>query len=142
MPALTRRDLQYLLQTDKFHTALVHEHLPPSRHMCRAEWRLSLIPIFGSSILGALPESVVLALNNILPALFGAMLAQQFVANPKIGSIAVVLAGGMFALYRLGFLSFLPGTPTYAIIIVSVFGTILIGRKVTKTAALTGDDET
>ncbi|HIQ75704.1 MAG TPA: hypothetical protein IAA51_14985 [Candidatus Cottocaccamicrobium excrementipullorum] len=98
--------------------------------------------ILGSSILGALPESVVLALNNILPALFGAMLAQQFVANPKIGSIAVVLAGGMFALYRLGFLSFLPGTPTYAIIIVSVFGTILIGRKVTKTAALTGDDET
>lgn len=86
--------------------------------------------ILGSSILGALPASVVAALNNILPALFGAMLAQQFVPNPKIGSVAVVLAGIMFALMKTGCLAFLPGTPSYAVVIVSVFGTILIGRKI------------
>lgn len=86
--------------------------------------------MLGSSVLGALPASVVAALNNILPALFGAMLAQQFVPNPKIGSIAVVLAGIMFALLKTGMLSFLPGTPSYAVVIVSVFGTILLGRKV------------
>lgn len=86
--------------------------------------------ILGSSVLGALPASVVAALNNILPALFGAMLAQQFVPNPKIGTIAVVLAGIMFALLKTGMLAFLPGTPSYAVVIVSVFGTILLGRKV------------
>ena len=86
--------------------------------------------ILGSSILGALPPSVVAALNNILPALFGAMLAQQFVPNPKIGSVAVALAGIMFALMKTGCLAFLPGTPSYAVVIVSVFGTILIGRKI------------
>ena len=86
--------------------------------------------ILGSSILGALPASVVAALNNILPALFGAMLAQQFVPNPKIGSVAVVLAGIMFALFKTGCLSWLPGTPSYAVVFVSVFGTIFIGRKI------------
>ncbi len=86
--------------------------------------------ILGSSILGALPPSVVAALNNILPALFGAMLAQQFVPNPKIGSVAVALASIMFALMKTGCLAFLPGTPSYAVVIVSVFGTILIGRKI------------
>lgn len=86
--------------------------------------------ILGSSILGALPASVVAALNNILPALFGAMLAQQFVPNPKIGTVAVALAGVMFALFKTGCLAWLPGTPSYAVVIVSVFGTILIGRKI------------
>lgn len=86
--------------------------------------------ILGSSVLGSLPPSVVAALNNILPALFGAMLAQQFVSNPKVGSVAVLLAGIMFALMKTGCLAWLPGTPSYAVVIVSVFGTIIIGRKI------------
>lgn len=86
--------------------------------------------ILGSSVLSSLPVSVVAALNNILPALFGAMLGQQVVANPKIGAIGVILAGGMIALNKYGFLSFLPGNPTYAIIIVAVFGSILIGKRI------------
>ena len=85
--------------------------------------------ILGSSVLSMMPASVVTALNNILPALFGAMLAQQFVLNPKIGTVAVILAGGMIALNKYGALSFLPGYPVYAVIIVSVFGSIMIGRK-------------
>lgn len=91
---------------------------------------LTIGVILGSSVLSALPASVVSALNNILPALFGAMLAQQFIPNPKIGSVAVVLAGVMFALYKTGCLAWLPGMPSYAVVIVSVFGTILIGRKI------------
>lgn len=85
--------------------------------------------VLGSSILSALPASVVAALNNILPALFGALLAQQFVNNPKIGSVAIVLTGIMFALYKGGLLAFLPGNPVYAVVLTAVFGTILIGRK-------------
>ena len=91
---------------------------------------LTIGVVLGSTILGALPEGVIAALNNILPALFGAMLAQQFVGNPKIGSVAVILAAIMFALLKAGMLAFLPGTPSYAVIIVSVFGTIFIGRKI------------
>jgi hypothetical protein len=90
---------------------------------------LTIGVILGSSVLGMMPPAVVAALNNILPALFGAMLAQQFVANPKIGTIAVVLAGGMLTLLKVGALSFLPGNPVYAVIMVSVFGSILVGRK-------------
>ncbi len=90
---------------------------------------LTIGAILGASVLGMMPAGVVAALNNILPALFGAMLAQQFVANPKIGTVAVILAGTMIALNKAGALSFLPGYPVYLVIIVSVFGSILIGRK-------------
>ncbi len=86
--------------------------------------------ILGAQILGSIPPVVKNALNNILPALFGAMLAQQFIPNPKIGSVAVVLTSIMFFLFKKGFLSFLPGIPVYAIIIVAVFGTIYIGQKI------------
>lgn len=89
---------------------------------------LTIGVILGSSVLSKLPASVLAALNNILPALFGAMLAQQFVLNPKIGTVAVILAGGMIGLNKAGLLSFLPGNPAYAIIIVAVFGSIFIGR--------------
>ena len=90
---------------------------------------LTIGVILGSSVLSMLPAGVVAALNNILPALFGAMLAQQFVLNPKIGTVAVVLASVMILLNKYGALSFLPGNPIYAVIIVAVFGSILIGRK-------------
>ncbi len=89
---------------------------------------LTLGVVLGSSILSMLPKTVVAALNNILPALFGAMLAQQFIPNPQIGTVAVVLAGGMILLNKYKLLAFLPGNPVYAVIIVAVFGSMLIGR--------------
>lgn len=88
--------------------------------------------ILGSSVLGLLPASIIAILNNILPALFGAMFGQQVFGNPKIGGVAAFLAGCMLLLNRYGFLSFLPGSPAYAVVIVSVFGSILIGRKITE----------
>jgi len=84
--------------------------------------------LLGSSLLSMLPKPLIVALNNILPALFGAMLAQQFVPNPQIGTVAVVLAGGMIVLNKAKLLAFLPGNPVYAVIIVAVFGSMLIGR--------------
>lgn len=88
--------------------------------------------ILGASVLSKMPKGVIATLNNILPALFGAMLGQQFSHNPKIGTVAVILASSMIALNKFGFLSFLPGYPVYAVIIVSVFGSILIGKKLSK----------
>ena len=84
--------------------------------------------ILGASVLGALPASVISALNLILPALFGAMFAQFAVTQPKIGAIAIVLALGMTFLANNGFLAFFPGQPAYIIIIVSVFGTIGLSK--------------
>lgn len=91
---------------------------------------LTIGVILGAQILGSIPPVIKAALNNILPALFGAMLAQQFVPNPKIGSVAVVLTSFMFFLFKKGYLSFLPGFPVYAVILVAVFGTIFIGQKI------------
>jgi hypothetical protein len=93
---------------------------------------LTIGVILGASVLSRLPAGFVTALNNILPALFGAMLGQQFMVRPKIGVVAVILAGIMTALLKFGFLAFLPGFPSYAVIIVSVFGSILIGKQIYK----------
>ena len=93
---------------------------------------LTIGVVLGAPILSLLPANVITVLNNLLPALFGAMLAQQFVPHPKIGTVAIILAGGMLLLMKYGFLAFLPGSPSYAVIIVAVFGTILIGRKITE----------
>lgn len=89
---------------------------------------LTLGVILGASVLGKLPQNVIVALNNILPALFGAMFGQQFISNPKIGIVAAILAGGMIGLSKMGVLAILPFGGTYSIIIVAVFGSILIGR--------------
>ncbi|MEG2789247.1 MAG: hypothetical protein RR942_15650 [Romboutsia sp.] len=83
----------------------------------------------GSSILAALPESITNALNLILPALFGAVFGQFAIKDLRLGIIALVIAGIMTSIVRAGLLSFLPGNPVYMIIIVSVFGTIMIGKK-------------
>lgn len=86
--------------------------------------------VLGAQILGAIPPVIKSALNNILPALFGAMLAQQYIPNPKIGTVALVLTSIMFFLFKKGYLAIFPGYPVYPIIIVAVFGTIFIGRKI------------
>ena len=85
--------------------------------------------MLGSQVLGMLPPKATLVLNNILPALFAALFAQQVIARPKIGLVAAILITVMLLLLHNGLLSFLPGNPVYAVVIVSVFGSILIGRK-------------
>jgi hypothetical protein len=95
---------------------------------------LTIGVILGASVLSKLPQSVVTALNNILPALFGAMFGQQFISNPKIGVVAAILAGGMIWLSKIGALAIFPFGGTYMIIIVAVFGSILIGRYLNKDA--------
>ena len=88
--------------------------------------------LLGAQVLSLIPKSVLTVLNNILPALFGAMFGQLVIANPKIGGVAAVLAGAMIGLSKLGILGYLPFGGTYVIIIVAVFGSILIGRAINK----------
>jgi len=83
----------------------------------------------GAAVLAALPETVRSAFDYILPALFGAIFANFAINRPKIGVIALGFAFIMTILMNRGYLSFLPGIPSYAVIIVSVFGTIYVARK-------------
>jgi uncharacterized membrane protein len=83
----------------------------------------------GAAVLKQLPANVMRALGFILPALFGAVFAQFAVPKPKIALVAIVFASAMTFLLKKGFLAFLPGNPVYAVIIVSVFGTIFVAKK-------------
>ena len=89
---------------------------------------LTITVVLGATVLSLLPPFVVAALNNILPALFGAMFAQQVVNNPKMGLLAGVLTAVMLVINKMGWLKWLPGGGTYVIVLVAVFGSILIGR--------------
>ncbi|MBU5438706.1 hypothetical protein KQI42_11830 [Tissierella sp. MSJ-40] len=91
---------------------------------------LSIAVFLGSSVLASLPAEVTRVLNLILPALFGAVFGQFAIQRPKLGVVAITIAGFMTFLLKQGFLSFLPGTPSYAVILVSVFGTIAAGKKI------------
>ena len=91
---------------------------------------LTIGVLLGSSILSMVPPTVVQALTNIVPALFGALFAQQFVSSPKYGVIGVVLAGGMIVLGKMGLLGWFPGGADTLPLLVAVFGTMLIGRAI------------
>ncbi len=93
---------------------------------------LTLGAIFGSMLLSLLPESLKSALNFMLPALFGAVFGQFAISRPKLAGVAAVIALGMTWLLKNGFLSFLPGTPSYAVILVCVFGSIFAGKLLYK----------
>jgi hypothetical protein len=90
---------------------------------------LTIGVLLGTSILSRLPANVYAALNYLLPSLFGSVLGQQVVKNPKIAVICFPLGITMTCLYKFGLLKFLPGTPVYAVLIVTIFGTIFIARK-------------
>lgn len=89
---------------------------------------LTIAVILGAAVLSQLPPKIMTALGYILPALFGAIFAQFAVPNPRVACVAIVIASFMTFMLKKGFLAFLPGTPVYAVIIVSVFGTIYIAR--------------
>ena len=79
-----------------------------------------------------MPEGVKGALSFLLPALYGAVFGQFAIARPKLAIVAVAIAFGMKWLLLNGFLDFLPGTPSYAVILVAVFGSIFAGSLIYK----------
>ena len=82
---------------------------------------LTIGVILGSSVLSAMPASVIEALNYLLPALFGALLMQ-------FGLKRIKFAGGMLAFAILigiainaGLFNWLPGAANYLTTLASVF---------------------
>ena len=56
---------------------------------------MTVMIFMGKWILSALPDPVVAALPMLLPALFGALLAQQLMNHPRLGAAAVALAAAV-----------------------------------------------
>lgn len=103
---------------------------------------LTLGAVGGNVIIGMLPAGMKEALNFLLPALYGAVFGQFAISRPKLAGVAVVIAFGMNWLLKNGFLSFLPGTPSYAVILVAVFGSIFAGKLIyKKELSVSSDDE-
>lgn len=102
---------------------------------------LTVGAVAGSAIISVLPEGAKAALNVfLLPALYGAVFGQFAVSRPKLAVIAAAIALGMNWLLKNGFLAFLPGTPSYAVTLVAVFGSIFVGRLLYK-KELEADDK-
>ena len=93
---------------------------------------LTIGAIAGNAIIGMMPEGFKQALNFLLPALYGAVFGQFAITRPKLGVVAVVIAFAMNWLMKNGFLSFFPGTPSYVVILVAVFGSIFAGKIIYK----------
>ncbi|MDR1773623.1 MAG: hypothetical protein LBR30_01985 [Clostridioides sp.] len=93
---------------------------------------LTVGAIGGQAIANAIPPVVSEMLTFLLPSLFGAVFGQFAVSRPKLAVVSAIIAIGMNWLMKNGFLGFLPGTPSYAVILVSVFGSILAGRLIYK----------
>lgn len=89
---------------------------------------LTVGAVVGNALINMMPIQFKEALNFLLPALYGAVFGQFAVSRPKLGVVAVIIAFGMNWLMKNGFLSFFPGTPSYVVIFVAVFGSILAGK--------------
>lgn len=93
---------------------------------------LTIGVLAGSAILSRLPESMVLALNLLLPSLFGAIFVQFALKKLKMAPIALAIALGLTFALNAGVFGFLPGNPSYIVTLGSVFGTILVASYLYK----------
>lgn len=93
---------------------------------------LTVGAIGGNVIINAMPAGFKTALTFLLPALYGAVFGQFAIARPKLAGVAVVIAFGMNWLLKNGFLNFLPGTASYAVTLVAVFGSIFAASQIYK----------
>lgn len=102
---------------------------------------LTIGAVGGHAILNIMPEGFKAALTFLLPALYGAVFGQFAITRPKLAVVAVVIAFVMNWLLKNGFLAFLPGTPSYAVILVAVFGSILAGKIIYKKELVADEGE-
>ena len=89
--------------------------------------------LLGAQIIAMIPKSLVNALVYLVPALYGAMLMQMVLYAPKIAAIAVPLGIITLVISKMGLFD------SSVAILISVFGSIIIGRMLMKTGWL--DDQ-
>ena len=94
---------------------------------------LTIGVFLGAQVIAMIPESFVNALVYLVPALYGAMLMQMVLYAPKIALIAVPLSIVTLIISKMGLFDISMA------ILISVFGSIIIGRMLMKTGWL--DDQ-
>lgn len=86
--------------------------------------------VLGVQIISLIPASFVNALTYLVPALYGAMLMQMVLYTPKIAFISVPLGIVTLMISKTGLFD------SSVAILISVFGSIFIGRLLMKTGWL------
>ena len=88
--------------------------------------------LLGAALLSRIPANVLNAINMLVPALFGALLAQFALNRQKLACIAVAIGYGVRLIYNTGALDWLPapaGTrPSYILILGSILGTMAVAK--------------
>lgn len=94
---------------------------------------LTIGALFGAMIVKVLPESVTTAMNLLLPALFGAMLASSVVSKPKLACYVVPVAFVIKLAQKMGWLGFIPPALLSALVpLTIVFGSMGLAVFLTK----------
>lgn len=91
---------------------------------------LTIRVLLGVQIISLIPASFVSALTFLVPALYGAMLMQMVLYTPKIALISVPLGIITLMISKTGLFD------SSVAILISVFGSIFIGRLLMKTGWL------
>ena len=89
---------------------------------------LTIACIGGSALLSLLPTWLTTALGYVLPALHAALLARLTKGQNKMLASGIILSLVGWFLLKFGVFSFLPGNPTYIIILMAVLGSMIIAR--------------
>lgn len=87
---------------------------------------LTIGVIGGQAILSALPETVVSALNYLLPALFGALFIQFAISDLKFGLTVLVGSVVLYLAIGAGVFNFIPGASSWLGTLVCAFGAIAL----------------
>ncbi|MCR5449593.1 MAG: hypothetical protein K6F23_09365 [Solobacterium sp.] len=93
---------------------------------------MTIVAILGNAILSILPDTVLHALNYLLPSLFGTMCMQRILLDPKSTFIILPAAVVLKLMSRAGFFKFLPFGGGYAQILLCVIVGVIVARNVHK----------
>ncbi len=93
---------------------------------------MTLVAILGNAILAILPQTVLHALNYLLPSLFGTMCMQRILLDPKSSLIILPISIALKFLSMNGFFKFLPFGGGYAQILLCVIAGVIVARIVHK----------
>lgn len=90
---------------------------------------MTIVAVAGNAILSVLPESVIVALNYLLPALFGAMWVQRIMFDYKTAALTIPMVMVLRVLQVKGAFARLPLGGGYAQILFAVLVGIFVSRK-------------
>ena len=93
---------------------------------------MTVVAILGNAILAVLPETVLHALNYLLPSLFGTMCMQRILLDPKSSLIILPISIVLKFMSMNGFFSFLPFGGGYAQILLCVIVGVIVARIIHK----------